>query len=173
MRRADASGMRCFRGSHAKSDGGMAIATVRTGRGSPGTGAGRRGTDEPRARAKNAKNEGRRIITLQAGLTPASRPESRRRGRAERQAPPEILGACRSAILALARAKRGQVSRVPAAAVSLRSGALTLQCSRLQVLAQQMTRPKSPSKSRHTEWIWLPLFCELSYSIRKVGPCTR
>jgi hypothetical protein len=36
--------------------------------------------------------------------------------------------------------------------------------------SRSKSRPKSPSKSRQTEWTWLPSFCVLSYSMRKVGP---
>ena len=35
------------------------------------------------------------------------------------------------------------------------------------------SRPKSPSKLRQTLWTWLASFCVLSYSRRKVLPCTR
>src|SRR6266540_3225734 len=34
-----------------------------------------------------------------------------------------------------------------------------------------MSSPKSPPKSRQTAWMWLLLFCVLSYSSRNVGPC--
>ena len=39
--------------------------------------------------------------------------------------------------------------------------------------SRSRSRPKSPSKSRHTEWMWLPSFCVLSYSTRNVGPWMR
>ena len=35
--------------------------------------------------------------------------------------------------------------------------------------SRSRSRPKSPSKSRHTVWTWLPSFCEASYSIRNFG----
>ena len=39
--------------------------------------------------------------------------------------------------------------------------------------SRSRSRPKSPVKSRHTEWTWLPSPCVLSYSIKKVGPWRR
>ena len=47
------------------------------------------------------------------------------------------------------------------------------QCRLARRCSRSRSRPKSPSKSRHTEWTWLPSFWMLSYSIRNVGPCTR
>ena len=47
------------------------------------------------------------------------------------------------------------------------------QCFTAARCSRSKSRPKSLSKSRHTEWMWLPLFCVLSNSMTNVGPCTR
>ena len=44
------------------------------------------------------------------------------------------------------------------------------QCATDAMCSRSRSRPKSLVKSRHTEWMWLPLFWVLSYSIRNVGP---
>jgi hypothetical protein len=47
------------------------------------------------------------------------------------------------------------------------------QCATERRCSRSRSRPKSPLKSRHTEWMWLPSFWVLSYSTRNVGPCSR
>ena len=44
------------------------------------------------------------------------------------------------------------------------------QCATVRRCSRRRSRPKSPSKSRHTEWMWLASFWVLSYSTRNVGP---
>ena len=46
-------------------------------------------------------------------------------------------------------------------------------CGEFRWCSASRSTPKSPSKSRHTAWMWFPPFCVQSYSIRNVGPCTR
>ena len=55
---------------------------------------------------------------------------------------------------------RASCSRGPVR-VSWLSARTTCRCSRSR------SRPKSPLKSRHTEWMWLPSFWVLSYSIEE------
>ena len=46
-------------------------------------------------------------------------------------------------------------------------------CGEFRWCSASRSTPKSPSKSRHTAWMWFPPSCVQSYSIRNVGPCTR